>query len=99
MGLSTRRLEQLCQAYSLPTPKELVDHICLLWLTFVAEQKEVTTAATAHEAGITTKQLHRLRHRLLPKSTGLPQLEPARNSISPCWGFADTVRYPARYGN
>ncbi|MBI4502418.1 MAG: hypothetical protein HY700_14810 [Gemmatimonadetes bacterium] len=69
LGTSTRRLEQICRASRLPSPKELVDSVVLLWLTCVAQLCATTTAGAARQAGISEHRLHRIRERLLPTGT------------------------------
>src|SRR5262249_39265905 len=65
LGIGIRRLEQISRMSHLPRPKDLVDHVTLLWLAYGAAQKGWATAQFAREVGVSTLSLYRMRRRLL----------------------------------
>jgi hypothetical protein len=71
-----RHLERLCVAATGVGPKRLLDHLLLVFLTFKALAFEVPLKRAAEPAGLSPKDLHRLRHRVLGTDGEAAALEP-----------------------
>ncbi len=69
IGLTLRRIEQVSRTANLPAPRDLLDSITLLWITFGAQRRGISTARFAKDVGISTERLYRMRRRLIrPRS-------------------------------
>jgi hypothetical protein len=62
---AARTLERLANERDLPKPKELLDWMTLLYVTFVMQYESVTWAAITRRLGFCPKTIYRIRRRLL----------------------------------
>jgi len=62
---SPHRWEERCAARGLPPPKHVLDCLSLLHTTFMSWSSGASVAATGMRAGLTSKDLYRLRVRVL----------------------------------
>jgi hypothetical protein len=62
---AARTLERLANERDLPKPKELLDWMTLLYVTFVMEYESVTWAAITRRLGFCPKTIYRIRRRLM----------------------------------
>ncbi|UCG87763.1 MAG: hypothetical protein JSW71_04230 [Gemmatimonadota bacterium] len=72
---ATRTLERLSNERNLPRPKELLDWMILLYVTFVMQYEGVTWARITRRLGLCPRTLYRIRRRLL--SIGSQTRKPA----------------------
>ena len=70
MGVSVRTVERALSDSGLPQPKELLNWITLLYISFLADLSGSSHAAAARAMHWRPSDLYRLRHRLLERSLG-----------------------------
>jgi len=71
-----RHLERMCKAATGLGPKRLLDHLVLAFLTFKGLAFDIPVARAAEQAGLSLKDLDRLRHRVLATDAESVALEP-----------------------
>ena len=68
MGLSKRTLERRVRGDNLPPPKELIDWVMLLHVSFIAERGSTSISKVARFAGINPNGLYRTKKRLADRA-------------------------------
>jgi len=71
-----RHLERLCVTATGLGPKRLFDHLLLVFLTFKALAFDMPLDSAAEQAGLSRKDLDRLRRRILGLDADAASLEP-----------------------
>ena len=68
LRLSKRTLERQVRCDRLPVPKELIDWITLLHVSFVASRGSTSISRVARCAGVTANDLYRIKSRLADRA-------------------------------
>lgn len=68
LGLSKRTLERRVRCDGLPAPKELIDWITLLHVSFIASRGSTSISRVARCTGITANDLYRIKSRLADRA-------------------------------
>lgn len=89
-----RTLQHSLGSAGLPAPKMLLDWVTLLFATLSADASRRTTMAVAHDFGLDTQRIGRLRRRLLRESMG--DVGPAQEFDMTFLAFAEACSIPAR---
>ena len=68
LGLSRRTLERRVRGDNLPPPKELIDWVLLLHVSFIAERARTSICKVARFAGVNPNGLYRTKRRLADRA-------------------------------
>jgi hypothetical protein len=102
-----RRLERVCCSATLPGPKRLLDNLMCVFLTFRTFAFDVPLSSAAEQAGLSSKALDDLRHRVLGAASGAAKADPraqfelavmalAKACNAPHWAAGELVDQIAR---
>jgi hypothetical protein len=74
IGIPSRTIERLANQLDLPKPKELLDWMTLLHVTFLTEYERATWSSVTRRLGLCPRTLCRMRRRLLSQASGDPDV-------------------------
>ncbi len=93
LGLTRRTLERYLEDAGLPPPKELLDWLRLLYISYTAECSGLSIAVVARGMGLNSNRLYRLKRRLLDR-VRIAGLDPIPTFRQVTLGLADRCGVP-----
>jgi hypothetical protein len=89
-----RHLERICQATALPGPKQLLDHLLLLFFSYKALFYDVPLPRAAEHGGLGPSALRGLAHRAYGRDAQWAELEPRSRFDFALMALADVCNVP-----